>query len=189
MTHTDDPRLQLAPPPERASTWLFLLCVPLPVAITAAALLTVPGDSAQVLIGDSLPLTVAVTLAGVALISLAVWYPLARAMQRQQLLLTDVSLQLQSTFYRCDVPLRQLQLERARVIDLDEHPQLRPRKSNGFSVPGLRSGWFRSNGRRTFVALADGRRTLWIPSSGGHDLLIEPRDPRALLDRLRASAA
>ncbi len=189
MTDIHDPRLQLAPPAERASTWLFLLSVALPVAITAIALLLSTLDAGELrLIGDSLPLTAAVSLAGVAAISLAVWFPLHRAMHRRHLLSTSASLQLHSTFYRCEVPLQEMQLTRARLVDLDEQLELRPRKSNGFSVPGLRSGWFRVGGRRTFVAIADGRRVLWIPTSGRHDLLIEPRDPAKLLERLQALA-
>ena len=58
-----------------------------------------------------------------------------------------------------------------------------------FSIPGFHSGWFLlRNRRRSFVAIADGRRKLWLPGSGRHDLLIEPADPAALLARLRELA-
>ena len=71
-----------------------------------------------------------------------------------------------------------------------EQVQLRPTlKTNGFSIPGFHSGWFLlRNRRRSFVAITDGRRKLWLPGSGRHDLLIEPADPAALLARLRELA-
>ncbi|UWX03647.1 hypothetical protein H1235_12365 [Pseudoxanthomonas sp. NC8] len=76
-------------------------------------------------------------------------------------------------------------------MDLDEHTELRTTiKTNGFSIPGFHSGWFLlRNRRRTFVAITDGRRKLWLPGSGRHDLLIEPVDPAAVLARLRELAA
>ena len=78
-----------------------------------------------------------------------------------------------------------------RGLDLDEHIEFKPiLKTNGFSIPGFRSGWFLlRNRRRSFVATADGRRKLWLPGSGRHDLLLEPVDPAALLARLRELAA
>ena len=81
--------------------------------------------------------------------------------------------------------------DQARVVDLDEQVELRPTlKTNGFSIPGFHSGWFLlRNRRRTFVAIGNGRRRLWLPGSGRYDLLLEPVDPAALLARLRELAA
>lgn len=185
-----DPRMSLAPPSGRAGFWLFALAFLLPVAITAAALLVpVLRGGPLDLIGGSLPLTLALSLGGIALLCGTLWWVLSRLMHRQALELSADALDVRSTFYRCRVPLADLKLEQARVVDLDERTELRPGlKTNGYSMPGFRSGWFRlRNGKRTFVATSDGRRKLWLPGAG-HDLLLEPRDPVALLERLREQA-
>ena len=112
-------------------------------------------------------------------------------MHRQSLQLSPDLLDVRSSFYRCRTPLHALKLDQARVVDLDEQVELRPTlKTNGFSIPGFHSGWFLlRNRRRTFVAIGNGRRRLWLPGSGRYDLLLEPVDPAALLARLRELAA
>ena len=190
--HLHDPSLQLAPPGERAGFWLFALTFALPVLITAGAIAAaVMGGGPLNLVQDSLALTVALTVGGIAVLCGAMWWGLARLMRRQALELSADVLELRSSFYRCRMPLAELELDQARLVDLDERTEYRPAvKANGFSIPGFRSGWFLlRNRRRTFVAIADGRRKLWLPGSGKHDLLLEPRDPAALLQRLRELAS
>ena len=187
-----DPRLELAAPGGRAGFWLFILAFALPVTITAVALLVpVLGGGPLKLIGGSLPLTIAATLGGIALLCGALWWTLSRLMRRQTLDLSTDTLEVRSSFYHCRTPLAELKLDQARMVDLDERTEFKPTlKTNGFSLPGFQSGWFRlRNGRRTFVAIADGRRKLWLPGTGKHDLLLETRDPAALLQRLRELAA
>ena len=77
------------------------------------------------------------------------------------------------------------------MVDLDEHTELKPSwKTNGTALPGFKSGWFRMRNRhKAFVAMTTGPRVLWLPTSKGHDLLLQPRQPQALLDRLREMAA
>ena len=185
MTARNDPRMQLAPPGARSGSWLFALAFVLPVAITSVMVATTAWRS-----GALRPLDYA-ALGGMALFSAALWWVLARFMRRQALALSTDALEVRSSFYRCRMPLAELRLEQARVVDLDEHTELRPTlKTNGFSIPGFRSGWFLlRNRRRTFVAIGDGRRKLWLPGSGRRDLLIEPVDPAAMLARLRELAA
>ena len=192
MTSAADPRLQLAPPGPRADTWLFLLAFVLPLAIGAVAV-AVPLARGRTLplIDGSPVLTAAAAVAGALLACAVLWRVMARFMRRQSLRLSPDLLEVRSSFYRCSTPLSALKLEQARVVDLDERTELRPTlKTNGFSIPGFHSGWFLlRNRRRTFVAVVDGRRKLWLPGAGRHDLLLEPADPAALLARLRELAA
>ena len=191
MSPVDEPRFQLVPPGPRARAWLFTLCLLLPLVLTAATL-AIPGltGNATSLVGGSVPLTVALVLGGLALLCGALWWVLARFMRRQALRVSADALEVRSSFYRCTTPLAELKLDQARLVDLDERTELKPTlKTNGFSIPGFHSGWFLlRNRRRSFVAIADGRRKLWLPGSGRHDLLIEPADPAALLARLRELA-
>ena len=61
--------------------------------------------------------------------------------------------------------------------------------SKSHAAPGFRSGWFRlRNWQKAFVATGDGERLLWLPTSRGFGLLLQPRDPQRLLERLRELA-
>lgn len=184
MKQTDlDPRLQLAPPGERAGLVLFLLVGALPVALVAVSVGLQVMDGA----GGTGTLLLAVAITAPAF--LALWWVLRVFMHRRALRASIDALDVRSSFYHCHVDLSALDLEQARVVNLDEHPELRPLlKTNGFSLPGFRSGWFRlRNRRRCFVAMAAGPRVLWLPTDA-HDLLLETRDPSALLSRLRQLA-
>ncbi len=189
---SDDASLTLAPPGSRARFWLFALAFLLPVLVTAATLAaTMLGGGPVRLVAGSLPLTLVAILGGISLLCGVLWWVLARFMRRQALALSPQLLEVRSSFYRCRIPLHELKLDQARIVDLDEHTELRTMlKTNGFGLPGFHSGWFLlRNRRRSFVAIAEGRRKLWLPGSGKHDLLLEATDPVALLARLRALAA
>lgn len=192
MTATDDPRLRLARPGPGTHRWLFVLAVPLPLAIaTASIVMAVLRGSHLALAGDSRALTIAMVLGGTLVAGTLLWCVCRWALGRLSLRVDGGILDMRAAFYRYRIPLADLDLQRARVVDLDERPQLRPGllSNNTMTLPGFRAGWFRLGNRRfTFVAIVDGRRKLWLPSTGRRDLLIEPRDPAAALERLRELA-
>jgi hypothetical protein len=196
----DDPRLQLVPASGRSRLWLWVLGAVLPVALSvAASLIAMPATSTpdlfasdwhtRLLTGFNLPdqLLGPLFVAGV---TLAICLLLDRMLRRQRLRLDGDGLEVVTTFYRQRLALSQLQLDRARVIELGEHPELRPwLKSNGFALPGFRSGWFRTRGlKKLFLATAGGQRLLWLPTTRGDALLLQPQRPQALLERLREMA-
>jgi hypothetical protein len=196
----DDPRLQLVPASGRSRLWLWVLGAVLPVALSvAASLIAMPATSTpdlfasdwrtRLLAGFNLPdqLLGPLFVAGV---TLAICLLLDRMLRRQRLRLDGDGLEVVTTFYRQRLALSQLQLDRARVIELGEHPELRPwLKSNGFALPGFRSGWFRTRGlKKLFLATAGGQRLLWLPTTRGDALLLQPQRPQALLERLREMA-
>jgi hypothetical protein len=196
----EEPRLQLVPASGRSRLWLWLLGMVLPVALSvAASLIAKPATSTADLFasdwrtrlsaGFNLPdqLLGPLFVAGV---TLAICLLLDRMLRRQRLRLDRNRLEVLTTFYRQRLALSQLQLDRARVIELGEHPELRPwLKSNGFALPGFRSGWFRTRGfKKLFLATAGGQRLLWLPTTRGDALLLQPQRPQALLERLREMA-
>jgi hypothetical protein len=196
----DDPRLQLVPASGRSRLWLWLLGVVLPIALSGAvSLIARPATSSADLFasdwrtrlsaGFNLPdqLLGPLFVAGV---TLAICLLLDRMLRRQRLRLDRNGFEVVTTFYRQRLALSQLQLDRARVIELGEHPELRPwLKSNGFALPGFRSGWFRTRGfKKLFLATAGGQRLLWLPTTRGDALLLQPQRPQALLERLREMA-
>jgi hypothetical protein len=167
----------------RARGWLFVLVVVLPLVLIGLVELS-DGTGA----GAALAWRAAVAVAGFCLL---LWGALATLLRRHRLSLDAGMLEVATTFYSRRLEIADLDLDRARAVRLDERPELRPMlRTNGFAIPGFRSGWYRlRNGDRALVATAGGEHVLWIPTAAGHDLVLQPTDPQALLDRLRKMAA
>ena len=96
-----------------------------------------------------------------------------------------------STFYCKRIDIATMRLAQARVVDLDEHTELRPaRKSNGFAFPGFWSGHMRLPDRsKAFCLVTDASHVLAIPLHDGSRLLLSPERPRQLLQDLQQLAA
>lgn len=84
------------------------------------------------------------------------------------------------------VPAMAIELERARIIDLDTTRELQPRRMTlGSSLPGYRAGWFRTRQwGKGFFLLTDRRRVLWLPERDGPHLVLSLQQPQALLAAL-----
>ena len=187
----DDPRLQLEPAPGSARIWLFCLFVVLPLVITSFALaFAMAPDSPQRLGAGNPAVTWFFVLGGLAMLTLGLWAIFDRLLRRHQLVLGAKALEVKTGFNRCQVAYADLRLDDARVVDLAERTEFKPMlKLNGTGLPGFRSGWYLLRDRsRAFVAITGGPRVLWIPTRGKHALLLQPRQPQALLDALRAMA-
>ena len=188
----NDPALQLVPASGRSRMWLFALTVGVPMLATllGVALGRIPTGESLWGIGnrggDAL-----IAMLVVAVVTGAIAGFLALMLKRHRLQLDAAGLEVVTTFYRQWFARSDLRLDAARIVRLDEHPELRPLlKSNGYALPGFRSGWFRlRNWQKAFVAISDGERLLWIPTTRGFDLLLQPRDPQGLLERLREPAS
>ena len=115
------------------------------------------------------------------------------AMRRRSAELRDGVLDVRAAMYRKRVAVAELELERARIVDLGERTELRPwLKSNGMSMPGFHAGHFRLRGDfgKAFCLLTQRERVLWLPLRGGKEqLLLSLERPQALLDALVAHAA
>ncbi|NUS38313.1 MAG: hypothetical protein HOQ02_04735 [Lysobacter sp.] len=180
--------IELQPPSMRARTWAFVLAVGFPIAVVGGSLaLHGPSrwrfwPSTGSLLGDG-----AIAIATALLVLLLVWAAMAWAMRRHRIELQADALTIVAGFHRDRLALSELQLEKARVGTLGEHPEWKPfLKSNGMALPGFRSGWFRTRRwQRVFACLAGGERVLWVPTTRKHALVLEARQPQVLLDRLR----
>lgn len=100
-------------------------------------------------------------------------------------------LDVRSTMYRRRVPVAQLRLEQAEVVDLSRDRRYAIRfKTNGYSMPGFHSGHFRlRGGGKGFALVTDRTRVLVLPVVDGSTLLLSLDRPQALLDALRKVAA
>lgn len=116
---------------------------------------------------------------------------LGAAFFRRRVELADNVLDVRSTMYRRRVPVAQLRLDQAEVVDLQRDRRYGIRvKTNGYSVPGFYSGHFRLHGGgKGFALVTDRARVLALPVSDGSTLLLSVDRPQALLDVLRKVAA
>jgi len=115
---------------------------------------------------------------------------LGTAFFRRRVELAGDVLDVRSTMYRRRVPMAQLRLDQAEVVDLSGDRRYGIRfKTNGYSMPGFYSGHFRlQGGGKGFALVTDRARTLVIPVRGGSTLLLSLERPQALLEALRKVA-
>ena len=167
----------VTPPPAYAWMWLVAMGVLLPLGITAALLLS----DAPLQISGIVPALVIVPV---------VFAMLLLAMKRRAVRLHDGVLEVRAALFRQRVAVAQLDLDRARVVDLAERTELRPvMKTSGMSMPGFHAGRFRLREKfaKAFCLLTDRHRVLWLPLRDGKDqLLLSLEQPQALLDALKA---
>jgi len=168
--------------PPTAHAWLFLCLLGgvLPLAIVGTLVLTQPDLGAELRKTGPVLVILPLVLAGLALM-----------MRRRAVELRDGMLEVRAAMYRKRVAPAELDLERARTVDLAERTELRPLvKTNGMSMPGFHAGHFRLREGlgKAFCLLTDRHRVLWLPMRDGKgQLLLSLERPQALLDALRAA--
>ncbi len=121
---------------------------------------------------------------------LAICAVLTLALRRRQIVLDNRELQVRATFYTKKLAVEAIDLDKARVLSLEEHTDLAPMlKTNGFSLPGFKAGHFRlRNLTKAFCLVTDRTRVLTLPLRGGGMVLLSPARPADLLARLRELA-
>mgnify|MGYP001601510400 CR=1 FL=1 len=128
-------------------------------------------------------------MASTATIFVVLFFVIGRVARRRAVALDGGTLDVLATFHRRRIPMQEIDLEKARVIDLAEHTEWRPLwKTNGFAMPGFSAGWFRSrNWTRLFCLVTDRQRVLLLPVRTGGALLLSLERPAELLDAMRAT--
>ncbi|MCL7714359.1 PH domain-containing protein [Stenotrophomonas mori] len=163
----------------------------MPMLILWAILLAAIGGPLAVMLGDKglAYLASARAWLGPALVSLT-GVAVSLAYLRRRITLDDAGLTIRSTFYTRTVAIGSLRLESARIVDLAEHGELKPAlKTNGYGLPGFRSGHYRMrDGGKAFCLITDHSRVLSLPLRDGSRVLISPEQPRALLAALEQRA-
>lgn len=112
------------------------------------------------------------------------------ALRRRRILIDNRELRIHATWYTKKLALEAIDLDKARVVSLEEHTDLKPRlKTNGFALPGFQAGHFRlRNLTRAFCLVTDRTRVLALPLRDGGLVLLSPVRPADLLARLRELA-
>ena len=130
---------------------------------------------------------IAIALTAIALATSAC----AAGLKRRRVRLDGQVLQIVGGLFSHRVAVDRIDLERARVVNLDERTELRPViKTFGMSLPGYQAGHFRLREKfgKAFCLLTDRHRLLWLPLRDGKDqLLLSLEHPQGLLDALKAA--
>lgn len=167
----------VAPLPSHTAWWLWL---PMLAAIgaTIAALAMESRTPPPLVAWLAVPL---VLLVGVVL---------TLALRRRRIVLDNRELQVRATFYTKKLPVEAIDLDKARVVSLEEHTDLKPSlKTNGFALPGFQAGHFRlRNLSKAFCLVTDRTRVLILPLRDSGMVLLSPARPAELLARLRELA-
>jgi hypothetical protein len=136
-------------------------------------------------------LQAAAGLAALGLVSVVV-LSLLLPMWRREVAFDGRRIRVKATFYTREATLAQLELDKARIVDLRERTGLRPLfKTNGFALPGFHAGHFRlrEDRRKAFCLVTDQTRVLLLPHVDGSLWLLSFEHPQAVLDILRRAAA
>lgn len=172
-------RFALPPLGKGPRVFALLLGGVIPVVIALVAML-------QVREGKLEPAAMLMVQAGAATIMLAIVLP----MWRREASFDGQRLRVKATWYTRESPLSEFALDQARVVDLREHTEFKPRlKTNGYALPGLQAGhfWLKDR-RRAFCLLSDISRVLVLPHADGRLWLLSLEHPQAVLDILRRGA-
>jgi hypothetical protein len=88
------------------------------------------------------------------------------------------------------IPMSDLQVPLARIVDFDREPGLRPWiKLYGIGLPFYRSGWFLLKDReKALLALTTSNRAVYIPTCRGYALLLSPDHVEEFLAALQRPA-
>jgi len=128
-------------------------------------------------------------LALIVAIELPILLALTWISTRRRATLDGAWLEIRATFYRRRVALTDLDFDRARVVDLREKRELRPRlKTNGFALGGFAAGHFRDAGGHKLFCLVTRPSIVWLPLADGSRLLLSAAHPAKALEILRSRA-
>lgn len=183
------PDITLEAASAQARILILVLTVGLPFLITSIALAFFASDKAATpnLIGDSLSVTLIIVLFVQTLLTTGLWYFLNRAMSRHRIEWQTDGFTVLTSFYKQAYLHRDLLLDAASIINLENDKEHRPiLKTNGYAVPGFKSGWFRlRNKQSAFCAIGPGRKILMIPTNKGHCLMLGTLTPDKTLEQLK----
>lgn len=136
------------------------------------------------------PLWVVVPVCLVLAFVLALMLYTAHSSRHSRVELSGEQLRLVGDLWGREIPLRSLDVARARVLDLGAAPQYRPaRRTFGTGLPGYASGWFRlRNGEKALVYLTRQDAVAYVPTTDGYALLLSVETPERFVAALAARA-
>jgi len=99
-------------------------------------------------------------------------------------------LRIRGGLYGRSIPLRDLVLDEARVVDLRTETQYALSwRTSGIRMPGYQAGWHRMRrGGKALVFVTDRQQVVFLPTRRNYALLLSAASPYEFLGALRAAA-
>jgi hypothetical protein len=99
--------------------------------------------------------------------------------------ITEKTLIVHAGWYSQEIARSSLQLEEAKIVNLEEVPSLQPViRTNGTGMPTLQAGWFvLRNRKKAFLLITKPRKVLYLPTRD-FILMVSLKNPEKLLENL-----
>ena len=162
---------EIAPLSKATQIFIMVLFVLVPVGLVSMTVITV--NDQQLTWKFAWPVAVIMFLIGLACL-------------RRGVALEGETLQIKAAMYTHQVNIREINLEQAKVVDLQEQPAARPKwRTNGYSLPGgFNAGYYRGQQKQKMFCLVTASKVLRLPMLNGDEILLSLEQPQILLDRL-----
>lgn len=110
---------------------------------------------------------------------------------RQSVALSSQGLSLKVPLYGRVIPLSDILVSEALVVDLNVDQQYRAKwRTVGVGLPGYKLGWYKiKTGERALLAINHSDIVVYLPTKKGYSLLLSLKDPKEFLSSLGKLAA
>jgi len=162
---------EIAPLSKATQIFIMVLFVLVPIGLVSMTVITV--NDQQLTWKVAWPVAVIMFLIGLACL-------------RRGVALEGETLQVKAAMYTHQVNIREINLEQAKVLDLQEQPAARPKwRTNGYSLPGgFNAGYYRSQQKQKMFCLVTASKVLRLPMKSGDEILLSLEQPNILLQQL-----
>lgn len=128
-----------------------------------------------------------IPLAAVFVLIAALLFYIAWSPRHVRFEVSQGTLRIRGDIYGRRIPLSELDLARARAVDLTADENLRPMaKTNGTGLPGYSAGWFRlADGSKALLFVTSRKQVVVVPDKKGWLLMMSLPDPTRFIAVLR----
>lgn len=99
------------------------------------------------------------------------------------------SLDVGGGIYGISAPLRELDVDCARLTGRGELKRILGRRTNGIELPGLSLGWFQAKDGQVFAAIGAAQEVLILPTRLGYTIVATPEQAEGALSEVRHALA
>jgi hypothetical protein len=102
----------------------------------------------------------------------------------------DRQIRIRGDMYGRNITVSSLNLAMAKIVNLDEHRELRPKwRTNGIGLPGYQAGWFKlADGEKALLFVIDPKAVVYVPTDEGYALLVSVAEAPRFLASLKKQA-
>ncbi|MDJ0615870.1 MAG: PH domain-containing protein [Calothrix sp. MO_192.B10] len=102
--------------------------------------------------------------------------------------LSNTELRIKGDIYGRNIPITSLVVNQSHKVDINRGSAYQPtRRTNGISLPGYRSGWFKlHNGEKALLFVTEPHNVVYLPTTDGYSLLMSVQEADRFLRSLNS---